>query len=535
MYSVFLVEDEVVIREGIRKLIAWEEHGFTFAGEAPDGEIAWPLIQKQRPDIVITDIKMPFLDGLALSRLIKKELPQTTILILSGYDDFSYAKEAISVGVSQYLLKPLSRNQLIEVLGDIKKQKDKEQEQQRYLAQFTDEMQEYLASSRRGFFDALVSGRAPIPDLLERAEKLGLDLVAEQYNIVLFLVEDVLPAAAGIEQAAGVQDTLYNSFVSDPKVAVFRLGIDMLVFLVRADGGSIEQETQRCADAVETRCAPLGKAVRWSVVIGKPVTRLSAVAQCYRRTRQALFQLGPNDGGRLHRVPQGTHPTALLDFDPSEMDAAQMDQRIVEKFLSSGLPEEVPAFVDDYFEAIGEASVQSMMFRQYFVLNIQFTVSAFLKRLGCEPPAILKENTLYDALASVEGARSYTKNLLGSALALRDQVVNSRYTSMLQKTVAYLKQQYAQPDISLNTVAGVAGMSPSHFSTVFSQQMGQTFVEYLTSLRMEQARSLLRCTDKSSGDIALEVGYNDPHYFSFLFKKVNGCSPRDYRMGRKSG
>ena len=106
---------------------------------------------------------------------------------------------------------------------------------------------------------------------------------------------------------------------------------------------------------------------------------------------------------------------------------------------------------------------------------------------------------------------------------------------MLQKTVDYLKQQYAQPDISLNTVAGVAGMSPSHFSTVFSQQMGQTFVEYLTALRMEQARSLLRCTDKSSGDIALEVGYNDPHYFSFLFKKVNGCSPRDYRMGRKSG
>ena len=97
-----------------------------------------------------------------------------------------------------------------------------------------------------------------------------------------------------------------------------------------------------------------------------------------------------------------------------------------------------------------------------------------------------------------------------------------------------MNEHYADPDISLNVVAQVANVSATHFSAVFSQEMGKTFLETLTDLRMEQARALLRSSDKSSGEVAFAVGYNDPHYFSFLFKKVNGCSPRDYRSGRKT-
>ena len=108
MLKVFLVEDESLIREGLRDEIPWEQYGFRFAGEAADGEMALPLIRKTRPDVLITDIKMPFMDGLSLSKVVHMELPKTKIVIISGYDDFEYARQAIEVGVDQYLLKPIT-------------------------------------------------------------------------------------------------------------------------------------------------------------------------------------------------------------------------------------------------------------------------------------------------------------------------------------------------------------------------------------------------------------------------------------------
>ena len=120
MLKVFLVEDETVIREGLRDRIPWEQYGYRFVGEAADGEVALPLIRKTRPDVLITDIKMPFMDGLSLSRIVREEFPKTKILIISGYDDFEYAREAISIGVDQYILKPVTRMSLRKVLQELK-------------------------------------------------------------------------------------------------------------------------------------------------------------------------------------------------------------------------------------------------------------------------------------------------------------------------------------------------------------------------------------------------------------------------------
>ena len=109
MYKVFIVEDEVIVREGLRDNIPWEQYGFSFVGEAADGEVALPLIRRARPDVLITDIRMPFMDGLSLCRVVKEELPDIQIVILSGYDDFEYARRAIEIGVEKYLTKPVTR------------------------------------------------------------------------------------------------------------------------------------------------------------------------------------------------------------------------------------------------------------------------------------------------------------------------------------------------------------------------------------------------------------------------------------------
>ena len=147
MLKVFLVEDETVIREGLRDRIPWEQYGYRFVGEAADGEVALPLIRKTRPDVLITDIKMPFMDGLSLSRIVREEFPKTKILIISGYDDFEYAREAISIGVDQYILKPVTRMSLRKVLQELKEKIEAEQEQEDFQSKLANEMHEYGISS----------------------------------------------------------------------------------------------------------------------------------------------------------------------------------------------------------------------------------------------------------------------------------------------------------------------------------------------------------------------------------------------------
>ena len=135
MIKVFLVEDEKIIRKSIKNNVKWEENGFEFAGEAPDGEMALPMIEKLHPDIVITDIKMPFMDGLELSDILKKKMPKIQIIILSGYGEFDYAKEAIKIGVTDYLTKPVTGEQLLEALNKVKQKLDKKKRQEEEIYQ----------------------------------------------------------------------------------------------------------------------------------------------------------------------------------------------------------------------------------------------------------------------------------------------------------------------------------------------------------------------------------------------------------------
>ena len=196
MLKVFLVEDEFVIREGIKNNIDWKAHGYEFCGEAGDGELAYPMIQKLRPDIVITDIRMPFMDGLELSRLIRKELPDTEIIILSGYQEFEYAKEAIKLGVAQYLSKPINGEELLAELDELSAKIEEKRRAIQIRERYLQEMEENNLRERKKLFQELVTGESTVAELLESAEILGIDLSSPWYNIILFKTPARRPAPA---------------------------------------------------------------------------------------------------------------------------------------------------------------------------------------------------------------------------------------------------------------------------------------------------------------------------------------------------
>ena len=178
MLRIFLVEDESAVRESLRETlrdtVPWVQCGYTFAGEAGDGEMALPLIRQTKPDVLITDIRMPFMDGLALSELVSREFPEMKIVVVSGCDDFACAQRAIDIGVERFLLKPITKNSLMGVLGELKEKI----EGSNYLAQFHHDAQEYEQFARRRFFEQVVGGQLTVQQIYEEAAKLDLDLRA---------------------------------------------------------------------------------------------------------------------------------------------------------------------------------------------------------------------------------------------------------------------------------------------------------------------------------------------------------------------
>ena len=366
MIKVFLVEDEAIIRRGIKKNVEWEKNGFEFVGEAGDGEYAYPQILKTEPDILITDIKMPFMDGLELSHLVNKILPNTKIIILSGYNEYEYAKEAITIGISEYLLKPVTAASLTAVLRKVKEEIREEKEKSRLL-------ERYFVSY-------------------------------EKYN-------------------------------------------------------------------------------------------------------------------------------AFLD----KTDYTGVDRKLIQDFLKLGSAGEEGMFIDEYLAAVGENNYRSFLLRQYMTIDIFFCVQEFLKGLSvCAdeiPPELGDIKYIPKIVVSEEQTVSYLKELFAFAISERDRVSGNRYGSLIDTAKQYLAEHFESNDVSLNTVAAQVGVSSSYFSSIFKQETGQSFVEYLTKLRIDKACELLRCTTLRTAEIGERVGYNDPHYFSATFKKVTGVSPKDYKNG----
>lgn len=546
MLKIFLAEDEVVVRETIKRMIPWEELGFELVGEAADGEMALPLLIRQQPDLLITDIKMPFMDGLTLARLAKKEIPGLKVVILSGYDDFNYAKQAIGIGVEDYLLKPITKNALIERLSEIRSRYEHEKTQKEYYEKFQREMQAYEKNSSRDFFEALVGGSMDMMEVYKRAEKLGLDIVAEAYNVLIFTMNCDEDFSGQRDEYSSWEaeslELLENFFAGHSSAMLFRSNIFSYGVLLKGQRETIEENTRACVDEIRKILSRQDGRREWFLAVGQSVERLSQIQKSYHTASRAFSQRYLYDENILYYDEMETmeHPGGQAETEDNaylqKVDVNALNPAILQKFLSNGLQEETENFVKDYFYAIGQEPMESLVFRNYVILNVRFSVISFIKGLGCdtnEMESADTEEVLAESGKNMESAIAYAKKMISQAIEIRDQNSGNKNRSILKTAVDFIDSHYMDEEISLNAVANVANVSSNHFSALFSQNMGQTFIEYLTTLRMNKAKELLRCTGMRSSEIAGEIGYKDAHYFSYLFKKTQGMTPSDYRKARE--
>ena len=512
MMKVFLVDDEIAIRENLRNSFPWEQNGFQLVGEAPDGEMALPMIRDLNPDILLTDIRMPFMDGMELCAQVKRVLPWIGVVILSGYDDFAYARQAISLGVKEYLLKPITADELGEAL-------------KRVAARITEERR--AASLRR---DA-ASGN---PFL---REKLLASLFTEEGD--RFEDEQLMRQmrAMGVNLAAGCYVVIDIAFPLKDEARV--RAREALSALAEASGGSVftcgmphgaralvlgdnERDAEERAYSFAASAAHLPQLESCDQLllsIGETVTDYFDIRKSMQSARHVRHAaVGRGGGRRIIGVGE-------LDDETTSLNSLELSP-LYER-LQYAPAEELDAILADYADLLGSGAEGRELALGYLRIAAVIAARQIVSDAGADPQRVLDEGRIAEALRA-EGIEA-VRALLNEAMACRDRSGRGQGQTPVARARRFLSRRYSDPNLMLQDVAGEVGMSQSHFSTVFAQETGLTFTQYLTALRIGKAKELLSATAMRSSEIAFAVGYNDAHYFSYMFKKQTGMTPSEYR------
>lgn len=521
MYQIFVVEDELLIRQNIRNMIEHMTGPYSFCGEASDGEMALSMMQDLMPDILLTDIRMPFLDGFELIRHLKAMMPWLKIIIISGYGEFESAQKAISLGVDLYLLKPVKSSDLVEAIDKVARQIEESKAKTELPAGYDpDELHHVL---HQHFMQQLLFGGADTGLLLEKARSLGLDAVHPLYQVILFLLdtEDVRRTALPPKIAAilaGKSTPLYYYNGSDRLTLV----------LYAANLEALSEEAYRIINIIRHELKDLGAAV--TTVVGNITERISAIKDTYGTADAMLKKVHSVSAGQVIDINDTAQITAdIVSFSSTFGEVFQ------QKLLYAGA-EDVPDLLHDYFHGPDSDPWGSMLYRYYTLVDILKTAVHIVSTANsaADPKDIAARfSNTYDIFAASGHRASFEAlavDILREAVQMKQEHPGFlRHSHVISRAEEYVAKNFCDPNISLLSVARHIGMSSAHFSTVFSQTVGKTFISYLTSLRIEKAKELLAHTDQKLATIAMDIGYNEPNYFSHVFKKAEGITPKEYR------
>ena len=527
MYSVFAVDDEPIVLEGIRSKIDWEGSGFTFAGEATDGEIALSMIHEIKPDILITDIKMPFMDGLQLAEAIKRTQPWIKIIILSGHDEFDYAKKAISIGIEDYLLKPFTPDELLSSLNKTAAQIDKERKQLSDISRLREELKSSEALIKKDFLNNLVHGSEEMNTVIQKSSELGLNLISRYYKVLISRIESRSGNQNNQQEACSLLNS-YSAAINDA-VSFFHHSNLLVCIFKGSTQEELDDNSFRAAETISHIATKNDDCVVLTA-IGKTVEHLSQLNTSYEDAKKILSASSSSENriissDDLEKSENGSTEAALLELKEGDP--------LVDK-LKYAAKSDIQSIIEESMELIKKNPDQFSVFASYLLVDLIFAVSKLVEKLGGDikelNPEILQRKFIDDAVSDENRFTKTLEQVLNFALEFRDSKMTGKYADVILKAKKYIEENYADQNTTLTTVAEAVALSPNHFSTIFSQECKTTFIEYLTNVRLENAKRLMRETDMKGYDIAYDCGFSDPHYFSYIFKKNTGLSPREYKL-----
>ena len=532
MYKVLLVDDETLIREAISENIQWEEMGFSFMGACENGKQAIEAIEKEQPDLLLTDINMPFVDGMELTKFVYENYPDTKVIIISGFDEFEYAKNAVKYQVLEYILKPITPMEFSETLLRVKKMFDERKENQRDMKKIRSAYVSNLPMVQGRYLHNLLNGTVDYSKLQDKQEELRLNLDANCYNTALVEGDNLEPFTS---QYANVKDELalfaiYNitaELIASENCGIAFQGIDeKTAILFMGDEEEmlklkIKQILPKIHQAVEEFLQ-----IQVTIAVGKTVPRLEELPDSFAKTKSALeykFMLGGNQTIEAEEYEE-------IRNSAKHVDIFEWASQIATTIRTNKI-EEIAQRTEQFIEQVKTSYVnknRSFVYVQNLVLSV---INLLELPEELEEEIYGQERNFMKQIYECENLDEIELRLRGTFRYICNLMSNQRDSYGKRQAMLaldYIEKNYADSSVTLNSVCTALAMSTSYFSSVFKNYTGETFIESLTKKRMEKAKILLEQGNLKTYEIAEAVGYSDAHYFSVSFKKAVGKTPTEY-------
>jgi len=533
LYKILLVDDDDLVREEIRDNIRWNNFGFHFIGGCPDGREAVAAIDKDPPDVILTDICMPFLDGLELAKYVSEELPKTKVIILTGYDRFDYAQQAIKFNVNDFLLKPITPDELIKLLQKIKKELDLERSFDKDIEELKKKVNESLPVFKERFLNKLINKRMDESEIRNKISYFPLNFKFQNYLVLVLDMDnsDEIQVNHGEEyydilslriyeicaQVIDAHNIAYELFYNNDGYMTIILNynvkrkIDEVKLLI----------SENIRKSIEENC---GCTV--TIGIGTECKKVTDIPLSYQKSLSALgyrFQFGCNQ---------------IISFeDMNKTNALQkvMELEWIKEIINALKTQNIHVTRDIIKKMIEDIKKSNFPIDKcyLYIQKLIVFIYTILEDLNIEEKIIFMEiENPFEYIKQIKTIEKIGEWLLKIADKINKSILEKKYDFELRKVdmaKQYINNTYNKDELTLSSICSHLCMSKSKFSLIFKKYTGQTYIEYLTMVRLEKSRELLRTTNMKSYEIADFVGFRDPHYFAYIFKKNVNMTPSRFR------
>lgn len=533
MFKLLIADDEQIVIEGIKNSIDWSQYDIEVVGTAKNGSEALKLAQELQPDIIISDIKMPGLNGLELIEKLKAFLPNVKVILVSAYEEFDYAKQAIRLGVNSYLSKPVKKVEVINEVCKIKSALEHKKIEDEIAKGLQQRFNENLPILREHFLNTLIRGNA-VSDLETKIKTYHIDLAPFKIGVMVCKMDHSWSMhLEGNEHQVQllmlrITDIFTELTLKASKSITFQSYNQEIVTIFNAPEGveSPIQELVKLAEKIKDRI--LGVGIGVSIGIGRIYSEIEDIGLAYKEAVKALnYRLVYGDNNVLYI--ENVEDIETVTYSPLININELLES--IQNILYTGKIEEV----DDLFESFTQRLQKAEKIPYYYIQQLYIQLLSIILRtateIGIGTHQITDNTDLYGTLLKIDSFSEldgWIKEIL-SNVCEQISIKNKLKTKhSVQKAINYIRE-HCQEEISLTSVAEFVRLNPTYFSRFFKEETGCSFVDYLKKLRIEKAKELLRTSNLKIYEICEALGYQSVQYFSTLFKNMVGVTPQEYR------
>jgi two-component system response regulator YesN len=544
LYSILIVDDEVLERSGWKMIIQrYLSDRVCAAGEAKNGREAVELAWKTKPDIILMDVKMPGIDGIEASKAIKKFLPDVKIIIISAYDDFAYAHEAIQLRAVNYLLKPVQRGDMLSVIDRQLQELDNERKKKVEEEELRKALQRMMPYIEIGFIYELLAGNInSTAKIRERADFLDIKQLPQ-----VILVANIDNFAQHTRNQKEIERQVLKQRVFEKITEVAREWLQSICIPLQEDKFGIllgPQRDDETPEKLRRRAERLAETIRKGIEndpfinttvtigIGRVYREIDNLHLSYEDALRALEYKLYTDGNQV------IHIDDVIPYDDRVHSYPYTQEKKLITSFRIGDSESALQQLEVLLDELLSKTNNNPIILKTWLLQLLLVLSHQAIDSGADPEEVGKlDLTCAQELQSKESLHELREWMVGKAehlLRLIRESRSQRQEKTMREVVGYIHQNYHR-DLNLEEVAEAVYFSPCYLSRVFKQMLKVNFIDYLTQVRLEKAKMFLKDSNCSISGIGRKVGYQDPKYFSTLFKKHVGCTPSEYRRGTARG